>query len=283
MKTKKIYLKGKPLNHNSGLRIWYEGELLALIKKMALGTMKSVKQFFNGETSEDFFKEQSEMIAMDDSIGSQARILVNMLSAKYKQMFSERALSLATRMVSKANTLSKSDLKLATKTISDQLSFKMDKLPENVREVSKAAIAENVSLIKSIPDKYFARITNAVTKSITSGEGFKYLTEHFSKYKGISDRQAKNLAINQTRSAYNAINAQRMKAANLKMFTWLHSGGGLHPRESHQEMNGKTYSLNKLPIVNKEQVRRGYEAPRRGLPGQEPGCGCTMMPIIEVG
>ncbi len=98
----------------------------------------------------------------------------------------------------------------------------------------------------------------------------------------ISDTKAKNIALDQTRKAYAAINKERMTASGYDDFEWLHSGGGMHPRKSHVEMNGKIYSFDKLPVINKEQVDRGYEAPIRGIPGQAFGCGCTMIPVYRL-
>jgi SPP1 gp7 family putative phage head morphogenesis protein len=100
------------------------------------------------------------------------------------------------------------------------------------------------------------------------------------KYSVQSQRKVHLLALDQTRKAYNTINKQRMQAVGVKKFEWVHSGGGAHPRQSHIRMSGNIYSFDDLPVINEEQVERGYESPQRGIPGQAINCGCTMIPII---
>src|SRR5690606_26092523 len=133
---------------------------------------------------------------------------------------------------------------------------------------------ENVSLIKSIPEKYFTDVTGSVMRSITTGQGIKDLITQIEKYDGITERRAKNIALDQTRKAYNMINKQRMMTAGFKKFKWLHSGGGQHPRKDHIAMNGNVYSFDDLPVIDKKTGERG-------IPSQLINCGCVMQPVYE--
>jgi SPP1 gp7 family putative phage head morphogenesis protein len=131
-----------------------------------------------------------------------------------------------------------------------------------------------VSLIKSIPEEYFAKVAGAVARSISSGNGLQDLTAFFAEQDGVEARRAKNIAIDQTHKAYNGLNAERMKRQGVGKYEWVHSGGGLHPRPLHQSYHGRIFSFDKPPVIDE---RTGA----RGIPGQAINCRCTMVPVIE--
>jgi len=112
-----------------------------------------------------------------------------------------------------------------------------------------------------------------VLRSVTTGQGMADLMPQIKKYGDMTDRRAKNVALDQTRKAYNTINADRMKKVGIQKFEWIHSMGGIKPREDHIEMDGNIYSFDDLPVVNKDTGERG-------LPGSQINCKCTMRPVV---
>ena len=132
-----------------------------------------------------------------------------------------------------------------------------------------------MSLIKSIPSEYFRDIQQAVLSSIADGKGLADLTTFLEEQQGVQSRRAKNIAIDQTHKAYNGLNRGRMVQSGIKKFEWVHSGGGLHPRPLHlDQLNGKVFSFDKLPIIEEGTGERG-------IPGQAINCRCTMVPVID--
>lgn len=275
-----VVLQGKKLNHNEGIRIEYEKKLLALVKRMTEETERRITSLFKNSDATRYFKHQKQVAAQDDTIYNQSKNLLAELNKKFDRLFNLNAKSAAQKMVDNADNVSASSLSASLKALSG-FTIGVDFIPKSLGPVINASIAENVALIKSIPDKYFSDITQSVMRSITTGNGLSDLVPDIQKYTSQTKRRVKNIATDQTRKAYNTINKHRMMAVGYKKFKWLHSGGGQHPRRSHQAMNGKIFSFNNLPIVNKEQVDRGYEEPRRGIPGSEIFCGCTMTPVYE--
>lgn len=278
-----VTLRGTQLNYNAAQQLKYSQALESLVKQMTQEVLKKVKNLFESDTAIDYFDDQKEAAAMDASLASQARILMNQLTDKFTQLFATKSKPLAENMVDGAQAVSKSSLHSSLQQLSGGLSLKTGVVPEGMEDVSTATVAENVSLIKSIPSQYFKDITGSVMRSITTGAGLKDLVPAIAKYHGQTVRRARNIALDQTRKAYNSINKQRMQAIGVKQFEWVHSGGGQHPRKSHQAMSGNVYSFDDLPIINQEQVSAGYEAPVRGIPGQAINCRCTMVPVIKLG
>lgn len=267
MKTKSKKLRGTRLNYNAGLQAEYVRELRKLVTSMSYEVNRRVIGLFEKPGSKEFF-------AMDDSIASQARILTNELTLKFEMIFNRKSKLLARKMVEKSNRISASSLQNSLKTLSGGLVLNTKAITPELQQIMSANVTENVALIKSIGAEYLSKVQKTVMRSITTGQGLKTLVPALSKYEGISRRHAKNVALDQTRKAYNSINKSRMEKIGVKKFEWVHSGGGHEPRPDHIAMSGNIYSFDDLPVIEK---RTG----ERGIPGQAINCGCTMIPVIE--
>ena len=271
-KNRDVTLRGTDLRYNVSQQLKYERALTRMVQEMTNETKRSVKRLFQSETARVYLSAQ------DASVGSQARILMNSLLDKFTQLFSFRSKTLAERMLNGAAQVSKATLHSSLKQLSGGLSLKTGVVPAGMEEVSKAIIAENVSLIKSIPQEYFKNVTGAVMRSITVGQGMADLLPQIQKYDGQTERRAKNLALDQTRKAYNAINKERMQKVGVRQFEWVHSGGGQKPRESHLKIDGHIFDFDKL---ESQQAALGVPPEDQGIPGYPVNCRCTMVPVVR--
>lgn len=280
VKNRNVALRGTRLNYNAGQQEQYVKELERLVRSMTKEVNYEVTKLFKDPTAKTYFEEQKEAgtIAQDASLSSQARILINALTSKFSQLFDKKSKSLAERMIEGAAKISKSALHSSLKQLSGGLSLKTGVVPEGMEDVAKASVEENVSLIKSIPQQYFKDITGSVMRSITTGRGLADLTPELQKYEGQTKRRARNIALDQTRKAYNSINKQRMQAVGVTQFEWVHSGGGQKPRESHLKMNGMIFNF---ATLYKEQEAIGIPKDDQGIPGEAINCRCTMIPVIK--
>jgi SPP1 gp7 family putative phage head morphogenesis protein len=258
----------------------YKKALQALTSRMFLETRQKIRELFRSETSRDFFSQQKEA-AMDADISNDAKNVMNALLAKFEGLFALKAKPTAETMVDGAKQTSKTALHASLSELSGGLSLKTGVVPEGMEDVANAIVSENVSLIRSIPSQYFTQVTGLVMRSITTGSGLASLIPEINRHAGVTERRVTNIALDQTRKAYNSINKQRMQDLGVKQFEWIHSGGGQHPRASHVAMSGKVFSFDDLPVINLEQVQAGYESPIKGIPGQAINCKCVMNPVIK--
>lgn len=282
-KNRNVVLRGIPLMYNVSLQMRYEKAIRTLVLEMTRETKKQIAELFRDETAKDFIKQQKTAAAMDAKITPSAKKVLNALTKQFTDLFAKKSDDITERMLKDTLAASKSSLHASLEKLSGGLSLNTGVVPEGMEEISQAIINENVSLIKSIPQQYLKDVTGSVMRSITIGRGVASLLPEIEKYSGQASKRAKLIALDQTRKAYNSINKQRMQAVGVKQFEWLHSGGGQHPRRSHQAMSGNIYSFDDLPIINQEQVAKGYEPPERGIPGQAINCRCTMGPVINFG
>jgi uncharacterized protein with gpF-like domain len=204
--NRNVALRGTDLRYNISQQLKYERALKKLVQEMTAETKKEIARLFKSKTAREYVSAQ------DASIGSQARILMNGLLDKFNQLFSFKSRTLAERMVNGAANASKATLHTSLKQLSGGLSLNTGVIPKGMEEIAKALIAENVSLIKSIPQEYFKNVTGAVMRSIMVGNGLADLLPHIKKYDGQTERRAKNLSLDQTRKAYNSINGYIVEA-----------------------------------------------------------------------
>ena len=257
---------GTQLQPPAAVSARYANALEALTARMTAQVTREIKRLFESDTAAGHFGQ-------DASIASQSRILVNNLRARFDELFGRAAKPLAEKMVTGAEKASSTALHGSLAKLSGGLSLKTKVMGSNLNAIYTASVAENVSLIKSISQQYLKQVEGAVMRSITTGNGLQDLVPALEKYQGQTHRRAKNIALDQTRKAYNSINRGRMQAIGVKEFMWHHSGGGAHPREDHIEMDGEIYSFDDLPVVDQGTGERG-------IPGQAPNCKCTMSPVF---
>lgn len=262
-----ITIKGTALNYPAGVQARYSAKLTGLTRRMTDDVEKSVCALFKTPAAKKFF-------AQDDTISGQAGILMRALTSKWESIFKVRARPLAQGMADQSDKASKTALHQSLQELSGGLSLKTSIMTGDLANVMKAVVHENVSLIKSIPQQYLTQVQGAVMRSISQGNGLQDLVPFFEKQKGISARRAKNIALDQTRKAYNGFNKGRMTAIGIDEYEWLHTGGEQKPRPLHEEMDGQIYSLKNPPVLD-------YDTGERGIPGQLVNCKCRMRPIVR--
>ncbi len=286
VKNRSTTLRGTKLVHNAAISEKYKKKLEYLVDAMIKETNKEILKLFKNEDNQEYFKKQKQDLkivsreTIDESISSQARILTNKLLKKFSDLFAYKSKSLSEYMLNASLKYSKSTVHASLQKLTGGLSLKTGVVSKGLEEVSKAIVAENVSLIKSIPELYFTQITGAVMRSITTGNGLADLRPYIEKYEGMTKRKAKNIALDQTRKAYNLINKQKLVDLGVKQFIWIHTAGSINPRESHQDIDGHTFSFDNLEA---EQIALNVPKQDRGLPSIPPYCRCTMNPVIQFG
>lgn len=215
-------------------------------------------------------------ITMDASIASQARMLMNELGAKWGKLFAGRSKAITDRLIKSVDRDAHKRLGASLKELSGGITIKTPDMPEGMRDKVIAATAENVALIKSVPEQYHERIEGAVLRSIVSGgEGSKTLFDDIRHIGVVTDKRAKLIAVDQTRKVTSAINVERMKSAGVTQWKWVHSGGGAEPRKLHKELNGQIFSYDDPPPIIDDRTGE------RGFPGQLINCRCVQVPVIS--
>lgn len=260
-------LVGSPLTYPAGQMERYQ----RLIGKLTAAMFKDYRR----ELASVF--RQNEVITIDASISSQARITLNRLRDKWARIFRRESPRIVDQIVNGIDKASSDTLKQSLKALSGGITLKTDAMPAALKQAVGAAVFENVALIKSIEAQYHTQIEGAVMRSLQpGGRGMADVFEALQKYEGITDRRKNVIAKDQVRKVTAAIDVERAKSAGINKFKWLHSGNTSHAREDHMAMSGNIYDYDDPPVIDQRTGERGY-------PGQAVSCRCQMIPIIEWG
>lgn len=143
------------------------------------------------------------------------------------------------------------------------------------QDVLKAAVEENVGLIRSIPQQHFGRIEGMVMRSVQTGRDLHQLTEDLEDAFGISRRRAELISRDQSNKATAVLQRTRQAELGVTEAIWVHSGGGAHPRPSHVRAGKDRVKFN---------LAEGWfdpETKKYIWPGTEINCRCVARPVIE--
>jgi uncharacterized protein with gpF-like domain len=146
-----------------------------------------------------------------------------------------------------------------------------------MRDVRAASIAENVSLIRSIPEQYFTQIEGIISRGYAQGYDLKRVTDALQERFKVTRKRAAFIA----RDQGNKLNAQLTRARYLESgithAIWRHSMAGKEPRRTHIEMDGEPFDLAEGMYDPDPKVRRHIH------PGELINCRCIARPIVPFG
>lgn len=264
-------IKGSPLLNPAATAAKYSADLERMVAVMRKEYQREIEKLLGN------LGHQIPDVVQDASLVSQARILFSWLGQKYSRLFASRASAITERMINGASKANKRQLGDSLKKISGGLTIPVPDMTATLAEKLKASTVENVNLITNISEQYAERISGAVMRSIQSGgNGAADILEEVREIGGMSERRAQTIARDQTAKVTSALNVERSKAAGIKKWEWVHSGGGASPRKRHLELDGKVFSYDDPPPIIDENGTRGY-------PGFLPRCRCVQAPVLSFG
>lgn len=263
---KNAKLVGKPLVYPASVSQQYERQLDALIKRMRKEYERDIAKLY----------KRFDALTLDASLASQARIVLNELGRRWEQIFNRASKDIADGFISRLDKFAKRDAERSLEQLSGGLTINVPQWPGDLQDKIKAAVNSNVALIRNIPEEYRLRIEGIVNRSIESGQnGSQAVFNELMRGGEITEKRAKLIATDQTRKVTSAMATERMKAAGVERWRWVHSGGGKEPRELHLQLNGQEFRYDEEPPVIDERTGE------RGYPGQLINCRCVQVPVID--
>lgn len=141
-----------------------------------------------------------------------------------------------------------------------------------LNDTVKALIAENVSLIRSIPQQFFQQVESLVQRSIIQGRDVASLRDELQGRFGVTRNRAKLIARDQSNKAFQAIKRAENQQLGIKEGIWVHVPGTKSSRKTHMRMNGKRFKLN--------EGLYDSDVKRKVLPGELVACNCVYRAVI---
>ncbi len=162
VKGRTTTLRSTPVKPNQASVDRLSNDYLKQIDKMSRDLNREIKKLFNSGTA-----KAATDHAMDASISSQFRILINALSSKWTKHFNKYGKSFADRMTKEMDKQAVKGVKQATKDLSGGMSIKPT-MSQRTKDALNVAIESSTSYIKSVPTQYIDDVRGAINRSITS-------------------------------------------------------------------------------------------------------------------
>lgn len=254
---------GAGIRSNAGLRAQYQAKLRSLVKEMN----DSVTYWLMAEYKRQLPRVQSYMAQDASPVRDMLKALRKQIR-RWSDIYEAKADTYAAWFASRANTSATASTRSA---VSRLLGFTVgNQMSRNVNNILQGIIAENTSLIRSIPQEYFKQIEFLVLDSVTKGRDIGTLSERIQHLYGVTQNRADLIARDQNNKASGAIARARMQDAGVEYGVWKHSSVSKKPRESHLEADGTVFDLTKGLFLDGVWT----------WPGHEINCGCYVAPYL---
>lgn len=180
------------------------------------------------------------------------------LSAEYSLLFEKAAPAIFMPMLTGVDTATSRLLALP--------------MSEESAAMLSTAAAENAELISSIPAEHTQRVKDII---IQNPGNLEAIMEGLRSAEDISERRARNIALDQTRKTYQDVAVKKAQSVGATEGIWIHSHASKKPRKKHLAAHGQTFKLSEgLPIGDQGQYV---------MPSEEYGCKCTFKLKLEFG
>lgn len=250
---------------NVGIAAWYREELNKLIAEMQNSVIYWLKASY---------KANEPIIAQDELPAQALWKSVRALRKRWQKNFDEAAPKMAKHFTQKVEKRSKTRLTQILKDAGMSVEFKMTQAQQ---DGIRANVHENVSLIRSIPQKYFTNVEGLVMRSVQAGSDMHTLSQALQNEYGKTKKRARLISRDQNNKATAFLTRTRQVEMGVNKAIWLHSHGGKTSRPTHLANNGKPYDVEKGWY---DPDADGKGKGRYIHPGELINCRCVSKSII---
>jgi uncharacterized protein with gpF-like domain len=253
----------RPVHPNAGIESAYRKRLLALIDEMNRSFAYWIKAAW---------RSNEPVLAGDETPAITLRDALRDLSQRWRKRFDTASKELADYFARASTERSDAALRAILKKGGFSVEFK---LTPAARDILQATIAENVALIKSIPEQYLTNVEGLVMRSVQAGRDLDQLTTDLQEQHGVTRRRAVLIARDQNNKATAAITAARQQELGVTEAIWVHSGGGKHPRPTHLKAGRER---------TRYDVKTGWYDPavkKYIRPGELINCRCVSRSVVK--
>jgi 8-oxo-dGTP pyrophosphatase MutT (NUDIX family) len=250
----------KEIRPNLGVEAAYRRKLLDLLERMRNDLLRRLKTTYH---------PVAEQIGMDDDPVVTLRRGMRLWRLKWVKRFDRMSEDIA-KIFAERN---QQNLDVAFRKRLKDAGFTVAFKPtERMTSAYRAVVAENVNLIKSIPQQFLKDVESSVWTNVMKGSDLHTLSKDLREKYGISHRRAAFIATDQNAKARAVFEEARRSELGIEEAEWRHSGAGKYKRPTHIAMDRKRYKIKEGmwdPAVQKYI-----------WPGTEPRCRCTSRSIL---
>lgn len=254
--------KLRPIRANAGLRQRYQKQMLAVIDDMTASIIYWLQAQYR----------EAPPVAMDATPSQQMIKRFDELRKRWLKRFDKAGPKIAKAYLKRQRAATDTAMMMALRDIGFTVKFQMT---APVTDAFNASLAENIGLIKSIPEQYLGQVQGAFSRAYSQGKGLDVMVADLMRIGGVTRRRAAFIALDQSNKANAVIERARRLELGIEEAEWRHSGAGKHPRVEHQRATGRVYKVRDgCPIKNEKGQIEFIN------PGEKPFCRCISISRI---
>lgn len=273
----------RAIHANAGVHAWYFDELAKAIEQMQAQVSRGILAAYGMLEPQEFGMDARSGVGVredgtyycvaldaDPNPSLLLRSALRKWGGLWVSKFDKLSLDLGQQFARKSFNMTQTAMRSAFKDAG--FTVKFEPTPAS-RAAYQAVIAEQVNLIKSIPQQYLKDVESKVWGSVMKGADMHALSVDLRKTYGVTRDRAAIIARDQNNKAKATIEKTRREELGIKYAIWQHSAGGKVPRATHVAMSGKAYVISQGMYDSNEK--------KYVLPGELINCRCTSRAVIE--
>jgi hypothetical protein len=203
-----------PVHPNPGIRVGYRSKL-----ERAIDAMNNSISYWLGAR----FKENPVSSA-------RVRDTLRELGRRWQSNFDELAPDLAREF---GHTALNHTTRRIQRMLSDAGWTVEFKPTVPLQNIMRAAVAENVNLITSLPAQHLHSVNGIVFRGVMAGGDLGTMTKQLQQRADTTRERAAFIARDQNSKLTAVITRERQQQAGIQQAIWMHSSAGVHPRREH--------------------------------------------------
>lgn len=275
----------KPVMPSKDAERYYLAKMMELVRSMASGLIAVLDPELKRLKRDYIADAKPTMDGWTDDILAAIRGVSRRFSSS---LFESQIQRVAASTVSRAEADNAEDFR---KSVNQAVGvdFQLITRTKGMQDYLEASAAENVNLIKSIPDEYFKNVETIVLGGMKDGLAPTAIAKQIQEQTGVSARRAKLIARDQVSQLNSDLTRQRQAAAGIEFYKAVDAGdqrvsgapGGKYPNSKISCYGIARQDIGYGPGVYK--VADG--APWGGKTGLHPGkhhvlCRCIAIAMI---
>ena len=248
----------RAVHPNRGIQALYHKRMDSLVREMH----KSVLHWLS--------TAYAPPVALDAKPGFKAlRRELRDLAKRWEKRFDDAAPKIAAAYVKSTFKATDSAMRQALKDAGWSVQFEMTPA---MRELYEATLAENIGLIRSIPQQYLQQVEGIAMRSFTAGRDLHQMVADLNmRYPKAANRTVL-IARDQNNKATSVVTRARRLELGITEAVWMHSHAGKTPRPTHVAMDGKRYKVSEGMWDSDEE--------KYVHPGELINCRCTSRAVL---
>lgn len=268
---------GKPTRPSQAVRAAYAKRLQSRLDEMRASLLWWLGAEYKRQQSKiaaydamPFWRKALRMIARDASPANAMLAALRRRMRQWIRHFGDAAAEDAKWFASRALGQSSAGVAAGIKGATGiAVRFKSTRAMQNAMA---SIVAENASLITSLPQRLGVDLEGLIMRSVRSGRDLAQLTDDVESRFDVARNRAAFIAEDQNNKATEALTRVRYQELGITRVEWVHVSRSIQARKTHEDMDGRPFMLSEGlydPAVG-----------RKIRPGELPRCRCQYAPLL---